>query len=220
MFRIERYLPLVVVTAALLFVEAGCGGGSGSGGTSPTGNNVSPAQAQAISEQVQTTVLLGLDSAFATSSAARRTLSAAVSQIHPDQSSGCTSTNGGETCNWPVSYSGSCPEGGTMSVAGAIDGDLNSSGDGSISSTLAITPTNCAVSSLTINGDPSISIAMQIPFADQTVTYPANLTETGGVSYGPNPSGTCQVNVSISVTSSTTCTITGSVCGQSVNGSC
>ncbi len=107
-----------------------------------------------------------------------------------------------------------------MSVAGSIDGALNSSGDGSIDSTLTITPANCAVSSLTINGDPSISIGMQIPFADQTVTYPVSLTETGGISYGPNPSGTCQLNVSISVTSSTTCTITGSVCGQSVNGNC
>jgi hypothetical protein len=61
-------------------------------------------------------------------------------------------------------------------------------------------------------------------FTNNVPSYPITLTEAGGISYGPNPSGSCIVNVTISIGNAlnpvTSCTITGTICGQSVNGSC
>jgi hypothetical protein len=98
---------------------------------------------------------------------------------------------------------------------------LNTAGSGSVSAQLTITPTNCSVSNLIVNGDPSISISGQISFADnETPTFPISFMETGGISYGPNPSGSCQLSATYTINSSFACTVTGTVCGQSVSGTC
>jgi hypothetical protein len=47
-----------------------------------------------------------------------------------------------------------------------------------------------------------------------------SLTEEGGISYGPNPSGSCSLNTTYTINSVSSCTITGTVCGQSVSGTC
>lgn len=70
-------------------------------------------------------------------------------------------------------------------------------------------PTNCSVSNLTINGAPNVSVATQINFAASQVQFPVTATEGGGISYGPNPSGSCTVNVSLTLNSLTSCTVTG-----------
>jgi len=87
-------------------------------------------------------------------------------------------------------------------------------------SLLTITPSACSVSGLTLNGDPSITVNGQINFSQTAPLFPITLSETGGISYGPNPSGSCQVKVTYTVSSATTCTVTGSACGQPVNGPC
>jgi hypothetical protein len=153
---------------------------------------------------------------------AQQNLSAVVGDIHPDQSSGCVTSASGTSCNIPVAYSGACPGGGTIGVSGAFDFTLNNSGDGSDSTTLTITPTNCSVSNLTINGDPNVTVATEINFTGSEVQFPVTATEAGEISYGPNPSGSCTIKVSLMLisTSLTGCTVTGTVCGQSVSGSC
>jgi hypothetical protein len=207
-----------VFFAVLLLLSASCGGGSSS---SP--KTISAAQAQAVSQQVVTTLQGALSSALSSVSATSNphpSLAKVISEVHANLSSDCTTSSTGESCNIPVSYSGTCPGGGAIDVSGNFDFSLNSSGDGSDNSTLAITPINCSVSNLTINGNPDITLATQLSFQNDAPVYPITLTEGGGITYGPNPSGSCSTNVTITVSAPTSCSVSGSVCGQSVAGSC
>ena len=147
---------LIAIAAILSVFCDGCGGGG-----SNHDSNMSQAQAQAVTEQVSAAVAGALASAFGApaGSGVRPSLSTAVRSIRPDQSSGCTPSGSGENCNWPISYDGPCPQGGTIAVTGDIDAMLSGSGGGSVSSQLTITPVVCAVSSLVINGDPNIVLA-------------------------------------------------------------
>jgi hypothetical protein len=214
-------LSTVVFPAMLIIFSTSCGGGS----SSSSSNSMSQAQAQAVSQQVFTTLGQALASAFSSDAAApsteRPTLAAAFSQLQPNNdSSGCSGGASGETCDFTVNFSGSCPGGGTIAVGGDIDGTLNNSGDGSISANLMIAPNSCSVSNLVINGDPDITVATQINFSDSALVFPVAATIGGGMSYGPNPSGTCQLNVTATVSSATSCSYSGTVCGQAVSGSC
>jgi hypothetical protein len=209
----------LTLVAALSILSEGCGGGS-------SNNSISPAQAQAVTDQVVQALTESLGNALQSTAATgtRPSLSAAVGSLSSDTSSGCTSTSSGENCNWPISLMGDpCtgPAGGTISVTGDIDGTLNNSGAGSVTGQFTITPTNCSVSNLIINGDPSISVGGQIAFtANITPTFPITFTETGGITYGPNPKGSCQLNATYTINSLSSCTVSGTVCGQSVSGSC
>jgi hypothetical protein len=215
-------LCLTVFAALLSILCSGCGGNSSS-----MNNSMSQAQAQAVSDQISQAIAQALGTtvpaiAPATSDA-RPSLSTAVGHIRPDESGGCTPTSTGQNCNFPISLTGyPCgAQGGTISVTGDFSGTLNNSGAGSISGQLAITPAECSVSNLVLNGDPSIDVSGQVNFSnDETPVFPVTFTETGGISYGPNPSGTCQLNATYTINSLTSCTVTGTVCGQSVNGSC
>jgi hypothetical protein len=214
--EIHRHRLLALIAAALAIVGSGCGGGSS--------HNLSAAQAQAVSGQVVQAVTAALSSALgATVPAAigaRPSLSTVLADAHRDtSSSGCTSTATGESCNLPLSYTGPCSGAGTISVSGDISGTLDNSGDGSFGTQMTITPSNCSVSGTTFNGNPDITIAGQIGLTNDNFVYPITFMEGGGISYGPNPSGTCSVNVTYSINASS-CTVTGTVCGQSVNGSC
>jgi len=219
-------LSLTVIAATLSFLCSGCGNSSNN--SSMSSNSMSQAQAQAVAVEVSQAISQALGSAVPSSasatSGARPSLSAAVSNIRPDASGGCPSTATGQNCNFPISltdYPCTGPQAGTISVTGDIDGTLSDAGAGSLSGQFTITPANCSVSNLIINGDPSITVAGQIAFTDnETPTFPVTFTETGGISYGPNPSGSCQVNATYTINSSLSCTITGTVCGQSVSGSC
>jgi hypothetical protein len=217
-------LCLTVVAALLSTLSLGCGSSS----TSPMNNGMSQTQAQAVANQVSQAIAQALGGVFPSrvpaTGTARPSLSTAVTDIRPDVSGGCTPTSsGGENCNFPISlsdYPCSGPQGGTISVTGDVDGTLNSAGAGTVNGQLTITPANCSVSNLVVNGDPSISVDGQINFTATAPVFPITLTETGGISYGPNPSGSCQLNATYTINSETSCTIGGTVCGQSVSGSC
>lgn len=220
-FRFTRNAAscLIVAAAMLSLLCSSCGGGSSSPSSS---NNLSQAQAQAVTGEVSLALAQALGSTFTVSAGPEnQTLPVVVGEIHPDASSpSCTPTSTGENCNWPITYSGPCPQGGTIAVAGDISGSLDNTGGGSIMSLLTITPSACSVSGLVLNGDPSITVQGQINFTQSALTFPVTLSETGGISYGPKPSGSCQFNVTYTVTSATSCTIAGTACGQPVSGSC
>lgn len=203
----------IMVAACLLVISAGCG--------SSSSHTMSAAQAQAVSQEFSTALQAALSSSLSSAEqrGAHPSLATTFANAHPQDSSGCTVSDSGESCNIPVSYSGSCPGGGTIGITGDFDFTLNSSGDGSDSTTLTITPTNCSVSNETINGNPSVTASTQISFADDAPTFPITLSETGGITFGPNPSGSCTLNVQYSLTESS-CTVSGTVCGQTVSGSC
>ncbi|MHB8217744.1 MAG: hypothetical protein ACYDDS_16855 [Candidatus Sulfotelmatobacter sp.] len=214
------YCLLAAAALVMTIAASGCGGGS----SNPMNSNLSAPQAQAVSGQVVQAVTAALTSAFSKATpaldGARPSLSTVLADAHPDTaSSGCTSTPTGQSCNLPLSYTGPCSGGGTISVTGDIGGTLDSSGDGSFSTQMTITPSSCSVSGTVFNGNPDITIAGQIGFTNSNFAYPITFMEGGGISYGPNPSGSCQVNVTYTLNASS-CSVTGTVCGQSVNGSC
>jgi len=93
-------------------------------------------------------------------------------------------------------------------------------GNGTDSSTLTITPTSCAVSDTTFSGDPNVTVSTQFSMQNDALAYPITFSENGGISFGPNPSGSCSIKMNLDITSATTCTASGTICGQSVSGSC
>jgi hypothetical protein len=225
MFRNKRSGSFCSIVAATLLsiLCVGCGS------SSSTNSNMSQAQAQAVAQQFSQAIVQALSGAVPATappaaSDARLNLSTVVSDIRPDALPGCTSTSNGENCNIPISltnYPCGVPQGGTISVTGDVDGTLTNTGSGSLSAQLAITPANCSVSNLILNGDPSINVGGQVNFTNnETPVFPVTFTETGGISFGPNPSGSCQVNATYTINSSLSCTVSGTVCGQSVSGSC
>ncbi len=221
MFRVKiplnnRFRFCLIAAATLPILSAGCGNSS---------NTLSQAQAQAVTQQISLALDQALSQTIAANAVSEKgfhpSLATIVSNIHSDQSP-CTVTATGENCNFPISDSVACSGGGTISVAGDVDGALNSSGGGSIQTQITVTPASCSVSNsnLVINGDPSVTVDSQINFTASAPAYPITFAETGGISYGPKPSGSCQINVTSTINSATSCTITGTVCGRSVNGSC
>ena len=218
--KIPALLCLIMAAALLVVLCVACG--------SSTSSSLSAAQAQAVSSQLLQAVALALENAIppapaaapAATGEARPSLSTVVTDIYAAQSSGCIPSGTGESCDWPVNVSEPCPGGGIVGVTGDVNGTLNNSGSGSISTQLTVTPASCSVSNLVINGDPNVMIGAQINFVNSALAFPVSLTEHGGISYGPHPSGSCQVNVTYTVNSLTSCTATGTVCGHSVSGSC
>jgi hypothetical protein len=214
---IDARVCLTVVAAMLTVLCGGCG--------SSKSNNLSQAQAEAVTQEFSQALATALSSSglpadARPASGVHPSLSTAVTEIRSYALPVCPSNGTGETCDFPVNFDGTCPGGGTIAVAGNVDGTLDNSGDGSIQSQITITPTNCSVDNLVINGDPSITVDGAFNFTANAPAFPITLTETGGISYGPNPSGSCQLNVTYKVSSQTSCAITGTVCGQAVNGSC
>jgi hypothetical protein len=210
------YRNLFAAFAMVLIFSTSCGhSGNGS-----VGQTLTSAQAQAVQQELLIAISDALSSEFSLPPAERHRVSHAIANLAASQTSGCTINPDGQTCDIPISYSGACPAGGTIAVSGEFKFTLDNSGDGSDSSTLTITPTNCVVSNLTINGDPNVTMAEQLNFQANTLAYPVTLTESGGISYGPNPSGSCTLNASMIINSPTSCTITGNICGQKITGSC
>jgi|SRR5580692_282991 hypothetical protein len=209
-------LCATLVVATLFMLSAGCG--------SSSSNNLSQAQAQAVTQQISLALDQALTTAIASNAVSEKDvhpgLATIVSSLHSDQSSPCSVTATGENCNFPISDTVACSAGGTISVTGDVTGTLNSNGGGSIQTAITVTPTSCSVSNLVINGDPSVTVDSQINFSGSAPAYPITFAETGGISYGPKPSGSCQINVSSTISSPTSCTISGTVCGRSVSGSC
>ena len=185
-------------------------------GSSSHTNNLSQAQAQAISAEL----FSALNSAMvaggppgAASTGTRPSLGESLERAQAQvQASGCTITSSGQSCNFPISYQGPCPGGGTMNVAGDIMYTLDSSGNGSDSSTLTVTPSSCVVDNLTLNGD--VTFATQFDLKNNALAFPLTFSGMGDISFGPNPAGSCSINVKATATSPTTCTVSGSVCGQ------
>jgi hypothetical protein len=188
-------------------------------------SNLSPAQAQAVSHQLTSTLSSALGTGLGTPEVANGRfprLPEIVAHAHAAHSQlpDCTVSLDGESCSIPISYSGPCPNGGTINASGDFVFSLDFSGNGSDSSTLTVTPANCAVSDLTFNGDPNVKVKAQFGFQNGLPAYPMTFKETGGISFGPSPSGSCSLNVTMTVTSATACTVSGNVCGQPVSGSC
>jgi hypothetical protein len=191
-------------------------------GGSSHNNTVSQAQAQAISTELlgamNSAMVAGLGPADLTKAERPASLGQNIERAH--SASSCTVTNSGKSCNIPISYQGPCPNGGTISVNGDFVYTLDNSGNGKDSSTLTLTPSECVVDNLTLNGNPNVMFAMSFQLQNDALAYPLTFSGVGGISFGPSPSGSCSINVKATVTSATSCSVSGSICGRTVNGNC
>lgn len=207
----------IVIAILLSLFSSGCGS------SSKSSQSISPAQAQAISQEIITALQGALTSASGGLSVPREahpSLPAAMHEANPAQSQDCITNANGEICNLPMSYTGPCPGGGSITVSGDFDVTLDNSGNGADSTAITVTPTNCSVSNLTINGDPDVLVVTQLNIANYQVVFPMTLTGAGGISYGPNPHGSCIMDVTLTIGSQTSCTVSGNLCGQPLSGSC
>jgi hypothetical protein len=193
-------------------------------GSSNSDHNLSTTQAQAISQELfaalNSAMVTGLTPPGASTAATRPSFGEIVERARLAQSSGCTVTNSGESCNLPITYQGPCPNGGTISVSGDFAYTLDNSGNGSDSSTLTVIPAACAVDNVMFSGNPSVTFATQFNLQNNALAFPISFSGMGGISYGPNPTGSCSINVKATATSVTSCSVSGSICGRSVSGSC
>lgn len=208
----------IAALAILAFFFVACGGSSS--------HTLSSAQAQAISQELSTAlssaVVSGLAPASSPATSAPHSLSPALRQLEaePSLSGSCTVGPSGTSCNFPISFTGNCPNGGTVSVSGDLAYTLDNSGNGTDNSSLTVTPANCAVQNVTFSGNPDVAVAIHFSFQNNAIIFPVTLSETGGITFGPDPSGSCSVNANATVTSATACTLTGTICGRSVSGNC
>jgi hypothetical protein len=92
---------LTFLAATLSIVCLGCGSSSNNGMSS---NAMSQAQAQAVAQQVSQAIAQALGtadpSAALATSGSRPSLSAAIGDLRPDASGGCTPIANGQNCNF------------------------------------------------------------------------------------------------------------------------
>jgi hypothetical protein len=120
---------LTFLAATLSIVCLGCGSSSNNGMSS---NAMSQAQAQAVAQQVSQAIAQALGtadpSAALATSGSRPSLSAAIGDLRPDASGGCTPIANGQNCNFRISvpdFPCTGAQGGNISITGDLDGTLN-----------------------------------------------------------------------------------------------
>jgi hypothetical protein len=193
----------------------------GCGSSNSMHNNLTPAQAQAVASAVSSGIVQAMTGALGVASITPGP--GGMHRIDPVPNTStltCVSSASGENCNWPIASTFSCPGGGTMAVSGDLSGTLSNTGNGSAQAQITAAPANCSVNGIVLNGDPHITVAGQANIANDAPVWPITGSETGGVTFGPNPSGSCQFNLNFSVHANLSCTVTGTACGQTINGSC
>jgi len=213
---------LIAVTLVILGTLAGCGGGS-----NVNSINLTQAQARQVGTTVSNDVSKALASALGNPAVplaitTRDNMRVALQRSHSQP--GAVSKPEDVTCsgsNCSVSGTFNCPDGGSIMVSG----NFSASGT-SASGTITATPSSCSDGTLVINGDPDVTATVQ--GNDNGVTTTVNLTIGGGVSFSPVqagqfPTGSCSLNVTASVSvnnssgSVTSSSISGSICGQTIN---
>jgi|SRR5579871_3643700 len=204
-----------IAILSIALVMLGCGSNS----SSPKA--LTQAQAQSIATAVSNGMGQAVTGAFGVAS-----LKPGANTVHNLEASPnvstpvCLPSPSGEVCNWPIASTYTCPGGGSMALSGSITGILNTGGTGSAQAQIAATPASCSVDGIVLNGNPQVNLAAQINIMGDNPVWPLTGTETGGVTYGPNPSGSCTLNLTFTVNSSVACTVSGTACGHSVSGSC
>jgi hypothetical protein len=214
-YAMDLSMALVGGIAVLLI---GCGSNSSNSNSSAI---LTQAQAQAVAKAVSNGINQALTNAFGAASLNASAKIMRENEIAPSATTPtCSVTSSGETCNWPISVTFSCPGGGTMAVTGDVNGSVTDTGTGSIQEQFGATPASCSIDGIVINGAPQVTVGGQLSISNWAPVWPLRGTEGGGVTYGPNPSGSCQFNVSFSINSDLSCTVSGTACGQPVNSSC
>ena len=219
----KRSLIDAVILVAVLSTLTGCGssgGGGGSNGGNGNSNNLTQAQAQQLGSSVANDIDKALANAMSNAEVPMNATSRAnmlVALRRGSQADTAPKPEGSAT----LSGTYTCPDGGSIGVAGSFNSTSTS-----LSGSVTETPHSCSDGTVILNGNPDVTVGVQ--GNDNGTTATVSITIGGGVSYGPAagvqfPSGSCSCNVtaSASVNDSTgnvtSSSISGSVCGQSVD---
>jgi hypothetical protein len=206
----------------VLGILAGCGSGNGNFNAT----NLTRAQAQQLGSAVSGDVSNALASALGNAAVPLDISSRdhMLVALHRNSQAGTLAKPEDVTCNGTsctVSGTYTCPDGGSIAVSGNFSATSNSA-----SGTITATPSNCSDGTLVINGNPDVTAAVQ--GSNNGVTTMVTLKIGGGVSFlpvqaGQFPTGSCPFNVTASVSvndssgSVTSSSISGSICGQTIN---
>lgn len=218
----QKAFASLLLSSAL--VLAGCGGSSSSSSSASGTPNLTTAQAQ----QITSAVYADMAKALAAGSLAIHSQNPSkLTVLYPQVSANAVELTGNASPELSAtipSYTYKCPVGGTISVTGGYT--ITST---SMTYNLVETPTACSDGALILNGNPDIVLSDNETNDTKTITL--SDTATGGIAFAPVtkgafPSGSCTMNVNVSAVASTTtgtlssCTISATVCGQSVSGNC
>ena len=209
------------VSLMILGILAGCGSGNGN----PNPSNLTKAQAQQLGSAVSADVSKALASALGNAAVPLDISSRdhMLVALHRNSQADTIPKPENVTCNGAsctVSGTYTCPDGGSIAVSGNFTATNNSA-----SGTITGTPSNCSDGTLVINGNPDVTVAVQ--GNNNGVTTTVNATIGGGVKFSPVqagqfPTGSCALNVAASASvndssgSVTSSSISGSVCGQTI----
>ena len=205
--RITRVVCAIAIAALL----AGCGGSSGSSddGGGDSGAGLSETQATAFAEQIAGSAVNAMNNMDVNASASQ-----AIKTVQ------CNTETGTCTYNIPISYRTNCTAGGRMELSGGITGTTNIDGDGilQIGVTQTITDWEC-ITGYIINGDPYVSLTGTFTFDGGAPATRNDMTISGGFKWGTTAAESCQISLSIIFYSDGSGTISGTVCGYSINAS-
>jgi hypothetical protein len=192
--------------AAILTLVVACSKDKAST-TEPTGDTLTAAEANSLSD-----VLSQLVGFFNPNMGAS-----------PATAAGLAAQQGG---NFNYNQTANCTNGGTVQVTGSYSYTSTASG-GNFSGSVTQTPSSCKLTSedgrmFTLNGNPSLTMALTMSMNSTTGAYNGTFHETGGLNWGTGGrAGGCtiDINITYNVTAAGVASgsASGTVCGQSVN---
>lgn len=169
-----------------------CGSDSSTG---PKNSGLTAAEAQQVAISIFTEVSKALSSVGATApTAASRSVAAAPAQT----------------------FSSPCTNGGTISGSFTFTSTLDSQGTGTVDGSMTITPSGCKVSTgtRTIQVDGSLNFTFATAFTKGAQS--GDFTFHGGGSFTWT-GGSCTMDYTVTVTPQGKQTITGTLCGETIN---
>jgi hypothetical protein len=218
----------VVILVAALGAFTGCGGSGGGGGNGGI-NLLTPPQAQQVGTAISNDMSNALSSALSSPAVSLGISSRDHIRVGLERKSEAdvvtrpdAVTCSGSNCTISGTYT--CADGGSIAVSGQFSASSNS-----VSGTVTETPSNCSDGTVDIGGDPNLIVGLQA--SDNGISTSVNVTLSGGVSFSPVqmgqfPSGSCSCNLTLTGTVNnsnkavTACSVSGSICGQSISGNC
>lgn len=204
MFFSKANTAVCSLTAFLAILLTGCGGG---------GNN-SPSSTPATINSTQIN---------ASAVTLAQSLSANIQAANVGACSSASQSN--FYCDAPVAVTSLCTGSGKSTATGDITANWSAYASGPATLNLTLMPASCTVSgtSLTLTGNPSLTATGTVSYV-YAAPETALVVETGTISYGTSPSGSCPVNLTLNAVyargNTASCKVTGTMCGQTISQSC
>jgi hypothetical protein len=185
----RAFIPRVLLWAVA--AVAACGGDSSTG---PKNSGLTAAEAQQVAVAIFTEVSKALSSVGASSPApASQSVAAA-----------------------PTTFSSPCTNGGTISGSFTFTSTLDSQGTGTVDGSMTITPSGCKVSTgsriIEVSGSLNFTFSMAFTKGAQS----GNFVFHGGGSFTWT-GGSCTMDYTVTLTPQGKETISGTVCGETIN---